>query len=84
MGIIEERNYKFGKVKDEYDKRKTQEEVAKKFNMSIRDVAKVTRGANNWHTRNITPENKRTGEKIDLFTNLNNFSFLDKYPRRKF
>ena len=59
MDIIEERGYKFGKVKDEYGKRKTQEEVANKFGMSIKDVSKVTKKANFSHTRKITPQKRR-------------------------
>ena len=84
MSIMEERNYKFGKVEDEYDKRKTQEEVSKKFNMGIKDVSKVTKKANFSHTRKITPENRREGEKISAFTHLEECDFLDKYPIENF
>ena len=84
MDIIEERGYKFGKVKDEYGKRKTQEEVANKFGMSIKDVSKVTKKANFIHTRKITPENRREGEKISAFTHLEECVFLDKYRIENF
>lgn len=84
MSMIEERNFKINKILEEYDKRKSQEEVAKKFGMNVKDVSKVTKGANYSHTRKITQENRREGEKISAFTNLEEYSFLDKYPIENF
>ena len=48
--------------------------------MGIKDVSKVTKKANFSHTRKITPENRREGEKIYAFTHLEECDFLDKYP----
>jgi DNA-directed RNA polymerase specialized sigma subunit len=84
MDIMEERNFKIDRILEEYGKRMTQEEVAQKLGMDIKDVSKVTRLSNHRHTRKITSENRREGEKIAAFTNLKECDFLDKYPLENF
>jgi len=79
-----ERNFKIDRIKEEYDKRKTQKEVAEKFDTSIVHVSWVTQLNNYKHTRKITPENKRPEEKIKAFSHLEDYAFLDKYPIENF
>lgn len=81
---MEDRSYKIDRILEEYNKRGIQKEVAEMFNMKEEEVSKVTRLNNYWHTRKITPENKRPGEKISLFTHLDDYEFLDKYPIEDF
>ena len=42
----EERKIKMSRIIEEYDKRKTQKEVADKFGMEIKDVSRVTQENN--------------------------------------
>lgn len=82
--INQDRADKFLRVIEEYEKRKTQKEIADMFDMNIEHVSWVTQAKNNSHTRKITPENIRPGEKINPFVDLNDFEFLDKYPLKNF
>jgi hypothetical protein len=82
--IDEERNFKIDRILEEYDKRKTQKEIAEKFGMRIEHVSWVTQLNNYKHTRKITPENKRPGEKIMAFSHLEDYAFLDEYSIENF
>ena len=78
MDINAERYNKINRIIEEYGKRYTQKEVADKLGMSLSDVRKVTMEENYRHTRKITQDNRRPGEKINLVTPY--YHFLDKYP----
>lgn len=80
MDINAERYNKINRIIEEYGKRYTQKEVADKLGMSLSDVRKVTMEENYRHTRKITQDNRRPGEKINLVTPLSYYHFLDKYP----
>ena len=82
--IYEERKRKIERIIEEYDKRKTQAEIAKEFSINERYVSLVTQEYNYRHTRKITPENIKDGEKINPITFMDKFGFLDKYPMENF
>lgn len=82
--IYEERKRKIERIIEEYDKRKTQVEIAKEFSMNERHVSWVTQGKNYRHTRKITPENIKEGEKINPILLMDDFVFLDQYPMENF
>lgn len=84
MTVIEERAYKIDRILEEYDKRKTQQEVAAMFNMSKDHVSWVTQRCNYKHTRKITPENIKPEERISPIINYKEFEFLDQYPIENF
>lgn len=80
----DERKFKVERILEEYEKRKTQKEVAEMLKMEIQDVSWVTQENNYKHTRKITPENRREGEKISPAIVFERFDFLDKYPMENF
>lgn len=80
----EERKIKMSRIIEEYDKRKTQKEVADKFGMEIKDVSRVTQENNYRHTRKITQENRKEDELINPCIKLDELSFLDKYSIENF
>ena len=82
--VYEERKFKIDRIIEEYDKRKTQKEVADLFRMDLNDVAIVTKNHNYIHTRKITQDNRKKGELINLITVLDDYKFLDKYPIENF
>lgn len=80
----EERKFKRHKILEEYDKRKTQHEIATMFGMSDEHVSWVTQMNNYHHTRKITPENRKEGERIRVVTFEDEYAFLDRYPIENF
>ena len=82
--IYEERKRKIERIIEEYDKRKTQAEIAKEFSINERYVSLVTQENNYRHTRKITQENIKEGEKIKPILLMDYFKFLDKYPMENF
>lgn len=79
-----ERKYKIDRIIEEYDKRRTQQEIADMFKMDLKDVAFVTKDNNYIHTRKVTPENRREGEYINPVTVMDDYKFLDNYPVENF
>lgn len=77
---INDREFKITRIKEEYDKRKTQKEVADMFKMNIKHVSMVTQKNNYIHTRKITQENRKENETINAFTYYDEYEFLDQYP----
>lgn len=82
--IYEERKFKVERILEEYDKRKTQNEVAEMFGMSIEHVSWVTQENNYKHTRKITEENRKKDEVIRPVIFWNQFEYLDQYPIENF
>ena len=82
--IYKERKYKIDRIIGEYNNRKTQQEIADLFGMSIKEVAFVTQNHNYCHTRKIDQENIREGEYINPIILYDNYQFLDKYSIAKF
>ena len=82
--IYEERRFKRLRILEEYDKRKTQHEIAVMFGMGDEHVSWVTQMNNYHHTRKITPENRKEGEYIRVVTFEDEYAFLDKYPIENF
>lgn len=81
---MDERRLKNNRIVKEYDKRKSQKEVAEMLGMSIQDVSYVTQLNNYRYTRKITPENRKDGEKNIPTIALEELNFLDKYPIENF
>lgn len=82
--IYEERKFKVERILEEYDKRKTQNEVAEMFGMSSTHVSWVTQENNYKHTRKITEENRKEDEMIRPVIFWNQFEYLDQYPIENF
>ena len=82
--VNEERKYKVERILEEYDKRKTQLEVAEMFGIEERYVSWVTQEFNYRHTRKITEENRKEGEIIRPIIEYSKFSYLDQYPIENF
>lgn len=82
--MIEERKFKIDKIIEEYDKRKTQKEVAEKFGMDTTHVSWVTQLNNYKHTRKITPENRKPEDKVIPYIDYEEFEFLDQYSLENF
>ena len=82
--IYEERKFKVERILEEYDKRKTQNEVAEMFGMSTEHVSWVTQENNYKHTRKITEENRKKDEVIRPVIFWNQFEYLDQYPIENF
>lgn len=82
--IYEERKYKIERIIEEYDKRKTQMEVAEIFHMNPKHVSWVTQQNDYKHTRKITPENIKEGESISPIIEYEEFEYLDQYPIENF
>lgn len=81
---MDNREFKIQRILEEYDKRKTQKEVAEMFSMEIKHVSWVTQENNYKHTRKITQENRKEDELIRPIIYLGDFAFLDKYPVENF
>ena len=82
---FEDRQFKMDRIVDEYKEREnTQEDIAEKFKMSVRDIAKVTQTKNYHHTTKTTIENAKDDEKINPIISLDDMKFLDKYPKENF
>lgn len=82
--FVKDRAYKIDRILEEYDKRKTQMEVAEMFSMDKRHVSWVTQENNYKHTRKITQENRKENELIKPILLLDDFEFLDQYPVENF
>lgn len=82
--IYDDRKLKVERILEEYDKRKTQNEVAEMFGMDSTHVSWVTQENNYKHTRKITQENIKENEKIKPAIFYDDFEFLDKYPTSNF
>lgn len=82
--VLQERKIKIDKIRTEYDKRKTQEEIAQLLKMSVADVEKVTQALNYRHTRKVTPETRKENELLNPIIDYNEFGFLDAYSLDKF
>lgn len=82
--LYEERKKKISRIVEEYDKRNTQNDIAKMFSMNPRHVASVTQQKNYKHTRKVTIDNMRDGERINAINVLSDFEFLDQYPMENF
>lgn len=82
--LIKDRAFKIDRILEEYDKRKTQKEVAEIFSMNIVHISWVTQKCNYKHTRKITQENRREDELIYPLLLLDEFEFLDQYPIENF
>ena len=82
--IIADREYKNNRILEEYNKRKTQIEVAEMFQMDVKHVSRVTQENNYRHTRKITQENRKEHEVIKPVTFFGDFEFLDQYPIENF
>lgn len=77
--IINARFEKFQRIVTDYYNRMIQEDIARKYNMKIIDVAKATKLANFIHTRKKSEENLRLGESINPIILATDLKFLDKY-----
>lgn len=62
-----------------YLERKTQKEIADTLNISEEDVASATRLANFCHTKKLTPENCKEGQKLNMVVSDEQLCFLKKY-----
>lgn len=82
--LMEEREFKISRILEEYDKRKTQIEVAEMFGMDTKHVSWVTQQSDYKHTRKITHENIRLGECISPIIDYEDFAYLDQYPIENF
>lgn len=82
--LARDRAYKIDRILEEYDKRKTQMEVAIMFQMEIKHVSWVTQENNYKHTRKITQENRKEHEIIKPILCYDDFGFLDQYPISNF
>lgn len=82
--LIGERKYKVDRILEEYDKRKTQKEVAEMFNMDIKYVSWVTQQNDYKHTRKISSENIKPEESVSLIIDYNDFEYLDRYSIENF
>lgn len=82
--LTDERKFKVDSIIEEYDKRKTQKEVAEMFGMDIKHVSWVTQQNDYKHTRKITNENIKPGESISPIINYDEFGYLDQYPIERF
>ncbi len=82
--LINDRAFKIDRILEEYDKRKTQKEVAEMFDMSITHVSWVTQQNDYKHTRKITDENIKPGESISPIIDYKEFEYLDQYPIENF
>lgn len=76
---MQDTQFKVERILEEYDKRKTQQEIADMFNMSKKHVSWVTQENNYKYTRKITEENKKDNETIRLVNFDKDFEFLDQY-----
>lgn len=84
MQKSDERKYKVERILEEYDKRNSQEDIARKFGIRAEHVSWVTQMNGYKHTRKITPENRRENEKITPVIFYDDFDFLDVYPIENF
>lgn len=82
--LISDRVIKVDRILEEYDKRKTQKEVAEMFNMDIKHVSWVTQQNDYKHTRKISSENIKPGESVSPIIDYNDFEYLDRYPIENF
>jgi hypothetical protein len=84
--LAEERKFKIDRIVEEYNKRKTQKEIAEMFGMNIKHVSWVTQLNNYKHTRKITGDNIREGKKINgiFLYEDEEYAFLDQYPIENF
>ena len=85
--IAEKRFEKLDILSDDYSGRDyRQEDLAKKYNMFIRDVRKALQIANYEHTKlksMSNPNNLNPGQKVSLFQDARKLGFLDKYDIKR-
>ena len=84
MTLYEERIRKVERIVEEYAKRKTQQEVAGMFGMSVDEVGDITRLYDYKHTRKVSQDNIRKGESISPLISVDELKFLDNYPIQNF
>ena len=84
QNIMDSRKYKIERIIQEYDKRKTQKEVADMFLMDVKHVSWVTQEHNYKHTRKVTQENRKENELINGVIRFDDFEYLDQYPIENF
>lgn len=81
--IYEERKEKINRILEEYSKRKSQNAIAKMFNMSPKHVSLVTQENNYFHTLDLTQCNPNN-RVINPIIFYDNFEYLDQYPIENF
>ena len=81
--IYEERKEKINRILEEYSKRKSQNAIAKMFNMSPKHVSWVTQENNYFHTLDLTQCNPNN-RVINPIIFYDNFEYLDQYPIENF
>jgi len=74
-----ERQRKRQVIIDLYDARNTQEYIANKLDIPISVVQKVLQMSNYEHTKKKTHENLSEGQKLNMCTLVDDWSFLDDY-----
>lgn len=81
--IYEERKEKINRILEEYSKRKSQNAIAKMFNMSPKHVSWVTQENNYFHTLDLTQcnPNNRAIKPVIFYKD---FEYLDQYPIKDF
>lgn len=84
MTLYEERIRKVERIVEEYEKRKTQQEVADMFGMNVDEVGDITRLYDFKHTRKVSQDNIRKGESISPLISVDELKFLDNYPIQNF
>ena len=80
MNIYDERRRKINTIVSLYkDRSHIQQDIANKLSIPIWVVREVLEEMNFEHTKKMTPENLKNGQKINMCINLDDFGFLDKY-----
>lgn len=77
--IYEERKEKINRILEEYSKRKSQNDIAKMFNMSPKHVSCVTQKNDYFHTLDLTQCNPNN-RAINPVIFYDDFKYLDQYP----
>lgn len=70
---------KYNKIINLYTRNYRQEDIARKFNIPVKVVQKVTKIGGYSHGKKITFENRNTNQLVPIVIDLNELAFLLKY-----